>query len=368
MKILVSAGETSGDHRGAEVLASLKLHPGVEVESFGLGGDRLKGQGMELLEHLDNYAVMGFVEILGSLGKFLALEKAMVALAKQRQPDIVLLVDYPGFNMRLGRRLRKMGFPVVHHVAPQMWAWGPWRVRKLRKSTDLLLTLFEFEEDFFRKRGVRAVFTGHPLKDVIEESQPSSGRSIALLPGSRRQEVTMLLPPMLDAYLELRHSGAAESALLALSKGLPEEIYANALSTPGVIPVEGTETVLSNARAALVCSGTATIETALHGVPFVVLYRTGGITYRLAKLLISNLNRIGMANIVAGEDVAPELIQGDVTGKNIVAAVKPFLVDDNAHSEARRRLGRVRDALGKGNAALNAAEAILTFAEERLEG
>ncbi|MCD6588393.1 MAG: hypothetical protein J7K88_07570, partial [Candidatus Fermentibacteraceae bacterium] len=189
MRLLISAGETSGDQRAAEVLTALNRTD--TVEAFGLGGNMLAAGGMKITHHLSSYAVMGFGEILFSLGKFLRLEKDLKALCLSEQPDCILLVDYPGFNMRFGRWAKKHGFPVVHYVAPQMWAWGPWRVRKLRKSTHILLTLFAFEVPFFEERGVRAVFTGHPLKNSIHP-QLSGGDALGLLPGSRHQEVKKL--------------------------------------------------------------------------------------------------------------------------------------------------------------------------------
>jgi lipid-A-disaccharide synthase len=361
MKLLISAGETSGDQRAAEVLAALNRTDAVEA--FGLGGNMLAAGGMTITHHLSSYAVMGFGEILFSLGKFLKLEKDLKALCLKERPDCILLVDYPGFNMRFGRWAKKHGFPVVHYIAPQMWAWGAWRVRKLRKSTHILLTLFAFEVPFFEERGVRAVFTGHPLKNSIQP-QLSGGDALGLLPGSRHQEVEKLLPPMLEAFRALHTRGVVNRALLAVSPHLERNIYAEAENTQGVELADGTEKVLAGSKAALVCSGTATLETALYGVPFVVCYRTGVFTYALAKHLVKGVDTIGLANIIAGTEVAPELIQNDVTPDTIISLLEPLLSNRTAAEAAREKLLLVGNALGDGDPAENAAAAIVKFVRE----
>jgi lipid-A-disaccharide synthase len=358
MKLLVSAGEASGDQRASEVLGVLKKTE--SVEAFGLGGSMLAAEGMKLTHNLSSYAVMGFGEILLSLGKFLKLERELKSLCLKEKPDCVLLVDYPGFNMRFGRWARKNGFPVVHYIAPQMWAWGAWRVRKLRRSTDILLTLFAFEVPFFESRGIRAVFTGHPLKKLIPHPL-TAGNALGLLPGSRHQEVEQLLPPMLQTFEALRTEGVVNKALLAVSPHLERQVYKKAEATEGVELIEGTETVLAGSCAALVCSGTATLETALCGVPFVVCYKTGAFTYTLAKHLVKGVSRIGLANIIAGTEVAPELIQSDVTPGNIIRLVEPLLNSKTAAKGAREKLALVRVALGDGDPAENAAVEIAAF-------
>lgn len=362
MKLLISAGEASGDQRGAEVLAALKRISPDSIYAFGLGGSRLASEGMNVTHDLSDYAVMGFGEILLSLGKFLKLEKQLKALCREEKPDCIFLVDYPGFNMRLGRWAKKHGIPVVHYVAPQMWAWGAWRVRKLRKSTDILLTLFAFEEPFFKVRGVNAVFTGHPLKNLIT-SQTERGEALGLLPGSRAQEVEKLLPVMLRAFTTLRDKGIVGKALLAVSDHLEKEIYRDAENTRGVELLKGTQEALAGSKAALVCSGTATLETALSGVPFVICYKTSGFTYMLARHLVKGVRKIGLANIIAGEDVAPELIQRNVTPANMVACLEPLFSDENVAQEAVNRLSLVRNSLGDGDPAENTAMEIIRFLE-----
>lgn len=364
MKMFISAGEPSGDQRGAEVLHELRVTSGGSLNAFGLGGGKLREAGMDLSRNMSEYAVMGFTEIAASLNRFLTLEHYLAEEVRKQKPDIALLVDYPGFNMRLGRRLKKMGVPVVHYVAPQMWAWGSWRAGKLRKSCDLLLTLFHFEEDFFRRRGVNAVFTGHPLKNRVKRNT-EDGDCLGLLPGSRAQEVKHLLPPMLRAFEMLRDSGTVQRAILAMSDHLNPEIYKEAECISGLEFARGSEEVLKASRAALVCSGTATLETALHEVPFVVCYKAGKLTFALAKLLVRGVKRIGMANIVADCDVAPELIQREVTPENIIARITPLLQKGKTRDDTLVNLRTVRKNLGEGDPAGNAAREILSFAKER---
>ena len=365
MKLLISAGEASGDQRGAEVLSALKKLSPDNVEAFGLGGSRLASEGMKITHNLSNYAVMGFGEIIRSLSKFLTLEKELKALCIRENPDCVLLIDFPGFNMRLGRWAKKQGIPVVHYVAPQMWAWGAWRVRKLRSSTDLLLTLFSFEVPFFKERGVSAVFTGHPLQKRIPSQLPG-GNSLGLLPGSRAQEVEKLLPIMLKTFALLRDRGIVTSALLSVSDHLEKNVYEEAVNTKGVELVEGTEHVLAHAKAAIVCSGTATLETALSGIPFVICYKTGAFTYALARHLVKGVKKIGLANIISGEDVAPELIQNDVTPTNLQILLEPLFLNEEVAARNRKKLSIVRNSLGDGDPAENAAREITGFLEDPL--
>ncbi len=360
MKILVSAGEVSGDQRAAEVISALKKRLNGDFKAFGLGGSRLASEGVEITHNLSDYAVMGFMEIIRSLGKFHKLEEELKALCSKEKPDCILLVDYPGFNMRLGRWAKKRGIPVVHYVAPQMWAWGAWRVRKLRKSTDILLTLFAFEEPFFKKSGVNAVFTGHPLKKLIP-MQNEHGDALGLLPGSRAQEVKKLLPEMLKAFVLLREKGIIESALVAVSDHLEKDVYEEALNTRGVQLLNGTQKVLTGSKAALVCSGTATLEAALYGVPFVVCYKTGVLNYFLARSLVKGVERIALANIIAEVDVVPELIQRNATPAGMQGLLEPLFCDSISAEAARKKLELLRIALRNCDPAETAAKAIINF-------
>jgi lipid-A-disaccharide synthase len=361
MRLLAVAGEPSGDHRGGELLRELRgIAPGVSV--YGMGGDAMASEGMELLYSMSDYSVMGFSEVVRSLPSLRRLEQGLRGQCSARRPDCVLLIDYPGFNLRFARWAHGQGIPVVYYVSPQIWAWARGRVRKVHRNVDLMITLFEFERDFYVRRGVNAVWSGHPLAD--SSACPGTGGRepvVALLPGSRTQEVGRLLPEMLGAFGILRDRGLAERAVVARSAGADASLYRTAGRADDVELADSVHDALSVSRAALVCSGTATLETAVHMVPMVVCYRTSMLTYLLARLLVRGVDRIGMVNIVAGRDVAPELIQGSATASRMAEEAGRLLADGPSRDSALEGLGTVKGRLGPPGGARRAAEALVRF-------
>lgn len=354
MNLVISAGDTSGDIRAGELFR--KLSELVPVEASGLGGSHLSGAGVNVLFDLENYSVMGFAEVISSLKKFRDLRNKMKSLIISEKPDAVLLVDYPGFNIPMAQWAKKKGFKVIYYISPQLWAWGKRRIRKIRKSVDLMITLFEFEVEFYNRHGVMAVCAGHPLVDAIPEPVDSEPHgNLAFLPGSREQEVARLLDPMLDAYSILRSRGIIRNAFVAMTESVPSSMYDRAGNTEGVTLVNSISASLQNASAAVVCSGTATLETALWRIPFIITYKTSRLTYILAKLLVRGVDRIGMANIVSGKDVAPELIQNAVTPESIVERIIPLLSETETRRRSLSDLESVRKALGNNGAAERAA-------------
>jgi lipid-A-disaccharide synthase len=358
MRFFVVAGEPSGDARCSELIEALRSR--ASVSFTGMGGPLSEASGADLVEHMEDYAVMGFGEVIRSVGAFASLEKRLRKACLACHPDAVILVDYPGFNMRFAGWARRAGLKVIYYVSPQYWAWGGWRIGAARRNVDLMITLFAFEESFYRRHGVRCAWAGHPLVDSIPAGS-SGGRLLALLPGSREQEIRRLLPVMLEAAGKLLEKGLVDGVALARSASVPERLYAGASRMPGVALCRGTAPALSQARAALVCSGTATLETALSGVPFAVLYGTSAFTYWLAKLLVTGVDRICLASIVAGIEVAPELLQDDMTAGRALEAIEPFLRDGPAREESLKRLSLVRSALGPPGAAGRAADAVLEY-------
>ena len=355
---MVVAGEPSGDRRGADVLQALNsIGP---VESFGLGGDFMARQGFDTVHHLSEYSVMGFAEVVRALPRILRLERSLRREALRREPDAVLLVDYPGFNMRFARWAASREMRVIYYVSPQLWAWGRGRVRKIRRSVDLMITLFEFEAEFYRQHGVEAYWAGHPLVDLIPVPDAGSvpGGELAILPGSRAQEVARLAGPMGGAFRRLSAEGKVSGARLALSPHVPREAYGGLLEAPGVTVRESVQHAVRGAAAAMVCSGTATLETALHGVPLVIAYRTSAVTYRIARALVRSIRFIGMPNLVAGEQVVEELVQRRASADELTRAVGPLVVEGEARARCVAGLSRVREALGPPGAAGRAAERI----------
>ena len=352
---MISAGEPSGDLRAAELCSELSKR--ADIRFFGLGGDAMEGAGVDLTAHLSDFSVMGFSSVLASLGRLRALERDLRRQCLARRPDALVLVDYPGLNLRLARWASARGFRVVYYISPQFWAWGGWRIRGISRSVDLMITLFGFEADIYRQRGVRATWCGHPLADSIPAPSPG-GDALALLPGSRPDEVARLMPPMLECVDLMRAAGDDREVRVAVSRTVPEELYEGAFRR-GCFLADGTGEALPGARAALVCSGTATLETALHGVPFVLMYRTSPLNYLLARLLVRGVDRICLASIAAGRSVARELVQGEATGAKAFGVLAPLLADSPERREAVGGLATVRERLGPPGAAARAAEAVL---------
>lgn len=356
MKLAVVAGEASGDLHAAEVIAELKkLDP--NLETFGIGGDLLQKQGMTILHHAREMGIVGLFNVIRHLGMFRRIFRELLARIERERPDVVLLVDYPDFNLRLAKRCKAMGLRVVYYISPQIWAWRRGRVKQIAKSVDHMIVIFPFEEEFYRQHGVPVTYVGHPLIDELVGSErvgltPHAAQQAVLLPGSRRMEVNALLPPMLDAIKILGMDAFIVQAP-TIDRSLLESL------APGVkiVPHDRGEAVAS-AEVALSSSGTATLECAVLGTPVVVMYRLSPMTYRLAKWLV-RLPHFSLVNIVAGKQVVPELLQNEVTGPNIAAAVRRLLAD---RDRVRDDLRTVRAKLGEPGASRRAAEAIMSVA------
>jgi len=377
MKLAVVAGEASGDLHAAEVIAELrKLDP--TVSTFGIGGDLLQRQGMTILHHAREMGIVGLFNVIRHLGMFRRIFRELIDRIARERPDIVLLVDYPDFNLRVAKRCKEMGLRVVYYISPQIWAWRRGRVKHIAKYVDHMIVIFPFEEEFYRRHKVPVTYVGHPL---IEElvgptlSRPGptgeSALRVALLPGSRRMEVNALLPRMLEAIAILRGVPPPTSAAHAAEVRGSTQIETFIVQAPTIdralleslapgvqiVPHDRGEAVAS-ADVALSSSGTATLECAVLGTPVVVMYRLSPMTYRLAKWLV-RLPYFSLVNIVAGKQVVPELLQSDVTGRNIAAAVRKLLAD---RERVREELRAVRSKLGEPGASRRAAEAIMSVA------
>ena len=369
-RLLISCGEPSGEFYAAELVAELrKEHP--DLEAFGLGGDRLASENVRLLAHLEDLAVVGLFEVLSHLRRLKRLFDSVVAEAARVRPDLAVLIDYPDFNLRLARELKKLGIPVVYYVSPQLWAWRRGRIKDVKRDVAKMLVIFPFEEPIYREASVPVAFVGHPLIDHVK---PPTDRAaiarklglsgdrpvIALLPGSRNKEVGFNLPPMLGAVGLLREKRPELQFVLA---GAPH-LRANALqdaTAAGVTVREGsTRDVLSSARVAVVASGTATVETALTLTPMVVVYRLSALTYTLGKPLVRVTN-YAMVNLIAGRVVVPELIQSDFTPARVCEETIRVLDDGEPRAAMLQNLQEVREKLGKGGATRHAAEEVSVF-------
>lgn len=366
-RLLISCGEPSGEFYAAELVAELrKRHP--DLEAAGLGGDLLAAQDVRLLAHLKDLAVVGLFEVLSHLRRIKALFDSVVAEAARFRPDVAVLIDYPDFNLRLARELKKLGIPVVYYVSPQLWAWRRGRIRDVKRDVAKMLVIFPFEEQIYRDAGVPVTFVGHPLIDHVK---PPADRAaiarklglegdrpvIALLPGSRNKEVGFNLPPMMGAVRLLREKRPDLQFILAAAPHLRADALQEATRI-GVIVKEGaTRDVLSAARVAVVASGTATVETALTLTPMVVVYRLSALTYTLGKPLLS-VSNYAMVNLIAGRVVVPELIQGDFTPSRVTEETLRVLDEGASRTEMLRNLEEVRAKLGKGGATAHAADEV----------
>jgi lipid-A-disaccharide synthase len=376
MKLVVSAGDPSGDRLGAACLRAVRDR-GVPVEAVGLGGPALRAAGMTLVADMETVAVMGF----GAIRHLPAIRRARAEVRRALQADpeaIFLPIDSPGLNLGLARAARAMGCRVVYYVCPQIWAWGYGRVRRLREDVDLTLLLFRFEEQILAAEGARARWVGHPAGALRpDEGMRSAARSelgiapgevlIALLPGSRHAEVRHHLAPMLDAAGRLTER-TGSPVRVAVSDAGPVEDAASRSPARELMerlrPIRhrgDSEPLLRAADLALVASGTATLETAALGVPLVIVYRTSALNYAIARRLV-RLPRIGLANIVMDADVAPERIQGDATGPAIAEAAEPLLRDPEARARQLAGFAGLSERLGGTGAAGRAADALLELA------
>lgn len=370
-RLLVVAGEASGDHHAAHLLQALgSLMP---WRATGVAGPRLRALGVESLVPQEELAVIGFSGVVAKLPLLFKTRACLLAEYDRTRPDAVVLVDYPGFNLRVGPELKRRGARVFYYIAPQVWAWHAERAHEMARWVDHLAVVFPFEEAIFRDAGVPTTFVGHPLLDdltpEVNESAlraqlqvGSAARLVGLLPGSRKGELRALAAPMLEAAQRLRAACPDIVPVLARAHSVTLESLPSRL-LEGVRIVEGrTRAVQAFSSCCMVASGTATLETALFGTPLVVVYKVGWLNHAIAKRVI-RLPRIGLPNIVAGHEVAPELLQGDLTPEALAGVVQGWLDSPEVMAQQRAGLAVVRERLGGPGASVRAAQALAGLIE-----
>jgi len=356
-------GDPSADLHCAEVIQELK-HLRPELVNVGLGGENMKEKGFVLLHDLCSNAIMGFFEVLKHLGQIKILMQKTLEWIKEYKPELVILVDYPGFNLHIAPLIKRLGIPMIYYISPQVWAWKKSRTRKIASLVQKVLVIFPFEVPIYQQAGVDCVYVGHPLLDRIPEPRKLLDFSeppyrIALLPGSRYQEIQRIFPVMLETaqkFLSLYPD--TEFMVPVLSKENMNVVQAIAGDFPLNICEKGMETVLRNAHTGIVASGTATLESALFKMPFVLVYRTHPLTYYIARQLVS-IPYIGIVNILMGKQVVPELIQSQATPEHILSLVIDLIKNSTFRDNMLYAFDEVREILGPSGAGKRTAIEIL---------
>jgi lipid-A-disaccharide synthase len=370
-RLLISCGEASGDLYGAELVRHLRERvPGLDV--LGLGGDRLQDQGASLFAHVRDLAVVGLLEVVSHLRHLRSVFRSVIDEAERRPPDAAVLVDYPDFNLRLARALHRRGVPVIYYVSPQVWAWRRGRLRAIRETVSRMLVIFPFEEELYREAGVPVTFVGHPLVSLVQPAaDPAAFRRelgldtarpvIALLPGSRAKEVAHNLPPMAASVDALAAARPELQFVAAVAAALDPGVVRRGLGDRAVTIVhDRTHAALSAATAAIVASGTATVEAALLGTPMVVVYRLSPWTYRLGRRFV-RVPHYAMVNLIGGRRIVPELIQSDFTPGRVAAELLPLIDETGARQAMEAGLREVRGKLGGTGASGRAADAVVPY-------
>lgn len=375
MKIMFSAGEASGDMHAAAVAAEIRrLCPDAEL--FGMGGASMARAGVRILYDIKDLGIIGVVEVIRHLPLFFRLRDLLREAMEREKPDVLVCVDYPGFNMKIAHLAKTMGIPVVYYIAPTIWAWNKSRAKPIARDVAQVASIFPFEAEAYRRAGARVTFVGHPLADVVKPSMTEDealthfgadrdARRVLLMPGSRKNEVAGLLPIMLEAARRL-HRDMKCQFFLPRAETIPREMLDGMLADAPELSVKVTEgrqyDLMRICHACAASSGTATLETALMELPTVLTYRLAPVTWMLAKLLV-HVKYAGLPNLLLDREVTPELLQDRVTGGNIYTILHAWLTDENARQANIQGLREVRTALGEGGAVRRTAELVLRTAE-----
>jgi len=380
VQILISAGEASGEMYGAQLIEALRARVATErvpvhagqnpssaqpstIEFFGAGGERMRAEGCDIVVDAKDLAVVGITEVFSHLPRILGLYKKLIRAADERRPDLAIVIDSPAFNWRVARQMRRRGIPVVYYVCPQFWAWRQGRVKLLRNYVNKALVIFPFEEKFYRDRGVDATFVGHPLAELpmpaitreeyaVQHAFDAAKPWITLMPGSRRKEVRMNLPAMLEAAEQL---GAEYEFLLPVARTLEQSFLCQLTGERDIHLVPEALPALRHSRAGIIASGTATVEAALMETPFVMVYRVSPLTYALGKPRLK-VAHYAMVNLIAGEEVVPELVQRRFTAENILTELGRIIPNGGRRERMIHGLKSVREKLREADGGRHPAD------------
>ena len=367
-KILVVTGEASGDLHASHLVTAMRACT-QHLEFYGMGGEKLRAAGMRIVFDIAQLSVMGITEVIRHLGKLYRVFSSLKSSLKHDRPDLLILVDYPDFNLRLAKAAKKYSIPVLYYISPQVWAWRTSRLKQIGDLVTKMIVVFPFELPLYEKAGIDASFVGHPLLDILTVTRPkeeSTGHfgldehktTIGLLPGSRLSEVKKLLPPMIEAAQHLKEHFSNLQFIVPIAPGLQKKEIEQLLQS-ATVPITAVSDsiyeVIDSSYLVIVASGTATLETALLATPMVIVYKMSPLSYLIGKALVK-VPYIGMANIIAGKRVVPELIQGEATPGNIAAAVTRMLKDTRYYQNICEELASIKKKLGEPGASKRAAQ------------
>jgi len=373
-KIFLVAGEPSGDLHASKLAAEIKkIDPSVSLS--GIGGAKMAAAGVSLFHRTDELAIIGLQDILRHYRRIREIFFSFIAKTEKESVDLVILVDYPGFNLRLARELKKRGIKVIYYVSPQIWAWGSGRIKTIKNCVEKVLVFFKFEEDIYKRSGVPVEFVGHPLLDSVKPSIDKNAiardlgldrrkKTVILLPGSRKREVTALLPTMVRASQKLYERSKDVQFITVKSYNLAKEIYEGFLkdlkAPHSLVENTGGELYdyLAVSDLAIAASGTVTLECAIMNVPMVITYKVSPISAIVMKLFMK-ISMIGLANILAGKKIVPELVQFDFTVGNVFKEASKILFDEDTSAHIKEELAKVKKSLGEEGASRRAARSIL---------
>ena len=374
-KLMIIAGEESGDLVGAALIKEMK-RMNSDLTIYGIGGDSMKAESMNLLYHINRMAFLGFTEVVKHIPFIKKVQKELVSVSKEKEIKTAVLIDYPGFNLDVAEKFKKIGMKLIYYVSPQLWAWGSGRMNKIKRLVDKMIVVFPFEENLYRKNDVNVEFVGHPLIERIynynflskEELNNKFGLDstkdiLLLMPGSRKHEVAKIFPSMITAALNLAKKFNLQ-VVTACSSNIGENIFYELSGSKDFKVVKGfTYDLMKHAKFGIIKSGTSTLEAGYFALPMIIVYKTSFLTYRIMKNLI-RLNKIGMANILLDEKVVPELIQHEASKEKIFEAGRKILGDENLYSSIKQKLSGIKNKLGEAGASARAAKIILALMNE----
>lgn len=377
MKIMFSAGEASGDMHGANLAKAMRKIDS-EVELIGMGGSQMAAAGVRILYDIKNLGFIGVGEILKKIPFFFRLRDFLFQKMLEEKPDLLVCIDYPGFNMRLIKKAKAAGIPVVYYILPTIWAWHKSRGKVIAQYADLAVSMFPFEETLYRQIGTNVIYAGHPLMDVVHADMTKEEayryfdldpqkRTILFMPGSRLQEVNGLLPDMLSAAKIIKQYAANVQFIIPRASTIDRSLLEHAVQSAGISAVIADDHIydmMNISTVAVAASGTATLETALMGLPTILIYRVSSLTYTLSKFLV-HIKHIGLPNIISGKEIMPELWQDEVTPLHIAEQLLKVLQDKKQEQQMRSDMLSVRSAMGQPGAVGRIAGTIINFAKEK---